>query len=43
MEERFTPGEFVGFVLLEVDDHLRGGPRRAHHDSMERLRQRIKF
>ena len=21
-----TPGEFVGCVLLEVDDHLMGGP-----------------
>ena len=24
-------------------DHLMGGPGRAHHDSMERLRQKIKF
>ena len=38
-----APGEFVGCVLLEVDDHLMGGPGRAHHDNMERLRQRIKF
>ena len=38
-----APGEFVGYVLLEVDDHLMGGPGRAHHESMERLRQRIKF
>ena len=37
------PGEFVGCVLLEVDDHLMGGPRKAHHESMERLRHRIKF
>ena len=36
-------GEFVGCVLLEVDDHLMCGPGRAHHESMERLRQRIKF
>ena len=35
--------EFVGCVLLEVDDHLIGGPGRAHHESMERLRQRVKF
>ena len=35
--------EFVGSVLLEVDDHLMGGPGKAHHESMERLRQRIKF
>ena len=35
--------EFVGCVLLEVDDHLMGGPGKAHHESMERLRQRIKF
>ena len=38
-----APGEFVDCVLLEVDDHLMGGPRRAHHESMERVRQRIKF
>ena len=36
-------GEFVGCVLLEVDDHLMGGPKRARHESMERLRQRSKF
>ena len=36
-------GEFVGCVLLEVDDHLMGGPGKAHHESMERLRQKIKF
>ena len=35
--------EFVGRVLLEVDDHLMGGPGKAHHESMERLRHRIKF
>ena len=23
-----APGEFVGCVLLDVDDHLMGGPRR---------------
>ena len=38
-----APGEFVGCVLLEVDDHLMGGPGKPHHESMERLRQRIKF
>ena len=38
-----APGEFVGCVLLEVDDHLMGGPGKAHHESMERLRQRINF
>ena len=38
-----APGEFVGCVLLEVDDHLMGGPGKAHHESMERLRQRIKI
>ena len=38
-----APGEFVGCVLLEVDDHLMGGIGKAHHESMERLRQRIKF
>ena len=38
-----APGEFVGCVLLEVYDHLMGGPGKAHHESMERLRQRIKF
>ena len=38
-----APGEFVGCVLLEVDDHLMGGPGKAHHGSMERLRQKIKF
>ena len=38
-----APGEFVGCVLLEVDDHLMGGPGKAHHESMERLQQRIKF
>ena len=36
-------GEYVGCMLLEVDDHLIGGPGKAHHESMERLRQRIKF
>ena len=36
-------GEFVGYVLLEVDDHLMGGSGKAHHESIERLRQRIKF
>ena len=35
-----VPGELVGCVLLEVDDHLLGGPGRAHHESMERLRQK---
>ena len=38
-----APGEFVGCVWLEVDDHVMGGPGKAHHESMERLRQRIKF
>ena len=38
-----APGEFLGCVLLEVDDHPMGGPGKAHHESMERLRQRIKF
>ena len=38
-----APAGFVGCVLLEVDDHLMGGPGKAHHESMERLRQRIKF
>ena len=38
-----APGEFVGCVLLEVDDHLIGGRGKAHHKSMEMLRQRIKF
>ena len=38
-----APGEFVGCVLLEVNDHLMGGRGKAHHESMERLRQRIKF
>ena len=38
-----APGEFVGCVLLEVDDHLMVGPGKARHESMERLRQRIKF
>ena len=33
-----APGEFVGCVLL-----LMGGPGWAHHESMERPRQRIKF
>ena len=30
-------------VLLGMDDHLMGGLGKAHHESMERLRQRIKF
>ena len=38
-----APGEFVGCALLQVDDLLMGGPGTAHHESMERLRQRIKF
>ena len=38
-----APGEIVGCVLLEVDDHLMGGAGKAHHESMERPRQRIKF
>ena len=38
-----APGEFVGCVLLDVDDHLMGGPGRAHHECVERLRQRIKY
>ena len=38
-----APGEFVGGVLLEVEDHMMGDPSKAHHESMERLRQRIKF
>ena len=38
-----APGEFVGCVLLEVDDHLMCGPGKAHHESMERQRQRINF
>ena len=36
-----APGEFVGCVLLEVDDNLMGGLGKAHHESMKRLRQRI--
>ena len=36
-------GKLVGCVLLEVDDHLMDGSGRAHHASMERLRQRIKI
>ena len=36
-------GEFVGCVLLEMDDHLMGGPGKAHHESKERQWQRIKF
>ena len=38
-----APVVFVGCVLLEVDDFLMGGPWKAHHESMDRLRQRIKF
>ena len=38
-----APGEFVGCVLLEVDDYLMGGPGKTHHESMKRLRQRLKF
>ena len=37
-----APGESVGCVLLEVDGHLMGGPGKAHHESMERPRQKIK-
>ena len=40
--DSITPGD-VGCVLLEVDDHLMSGPGKAHHESMERLRQRIQF
>ena len=40
---REEPAVDVGCVLLEVDDHPMGGPGKAHHESMERLRQRIKF
>ena len=38
-----APGEFVGCALFQGDDLLMGGPGTAHHESMERLRQRIKF
>ena len=38
-----APGELVGCVLLEGDDRLMGGPGTAHHESMERLRQKINF
>ena len=38
-----VPGEFVGCVLLEVDDHMMGGSGKTHHESMEGLRQRIEF
>ena len=38
-----APGDFVGCVLLEVDDHLVGGRGKAHYESIETLRQRIKF
>ena len=34
---------FVGGVLLEVDDHLMGGSRLAHHLGVERIRGKIKF
>ena len=34
-----APGEVVGCVLLEVDDH----PSKAHHESMVSLQERIKF
>ena len=40
-EGSIAPGEFVGCMLLEVDDHLMGGHGKAHHESMERLWQRI--
>ena len=39
-----APGEFVGCVLLEVDDPFDGEAPEGHtHESMERLRQRINF
>ena len=34
---------FVGGVLLEVDNHLMGGPGHAHHNNMERLRGNIEL
>ena len=33
-------GEFVGCVLLGVDDHLMGGSQKAHHENTERLQNR---
>ena len=42
-DRTIAPGELVGRVLLEVDDNLMGGLGRAHHESTERLRQRINF
>ena len=41
--DSIAPGDFVGCVLFEVDDHLMGGPGKAHHEIMVGLRQRIKF
>ena len=38
-----APGGLVGCVLLEVNDQLMSCPGKAHRDSMERLRQKIKF
>ena len=43
MEARSHLENLSVVVLLEVDDHLMGGPGKAHHESTERLRQRIKF
>ena len=31
-----APGKIVGCVLLEVDDHLMGGPGKAHHEACGR-------
>ena len=42
-EGSIAPGEFVGCVFLEVDDHLMGGPGKAHRESMDSQRQKIKF
>ena len=33
----------VGTVLLDMNDHLMGGPGLAHHDSLERLRGNIEL
>ena len=41
--ETIARDSLVGGVLLEVDDHLLGEPRLAHHLSMERLRGNVNF
>ena len=42
-EKEYGMSVYVGCASVEVDDQLMGSPGKAHYDSVEGLRQRIKI